>query len=146
MVDHRRLGFAAGAALALMIAAPHAFADGQARISSADILDGKETFQICAVCHRLDKSGASTTGPNLYGVVGRKVGKLPGFRYSRQLAKSQAVWTVKLLDAWLRDPQKVFPGNRMPFTGLKSAADRRDVIAYIEDVSNGGHTSGTGAH
>lgn len=139
---HRRVGFVVPAVLVLMAAAPRAFADGHGRIPSADILDGKETFQICAVCHRLDTSGISTTGPNLYGVVGRKVGKLPGFHYSPPLAKSQAVWTAKLLDAWLRDPQKVFPGNRMPFTGLKSAADRRDVIAYIQEVSGGGRPSG----
>jgi len=40
-------------------------------------------------------------------------------------------WDVKTLDSYLADPQKVIPGNRMPFPGLKSETDRKDVIAFL---------------
>ena len=35
------------------------------------------------------------------------------------------------LDAYLMDPQKIVPGNRMPFPGLKTDQDRKDVIAFL---------------
>ena len=35
------------------------------------------------------------------------------------------------LDAYLMDPQKTVPGNRMPFPGLKTDRDRKDVIAFL---------------
>jgi hypothetical protein len=35
------------------------------------------------------------------------------------------------LDRYLADRQKTIPGNRMPFPGLKTKNERRDVIAYL---------------
>ena len=41
------------------------------------------------------------------------------------------VWDAATLDAYLLDPQKLVPQNKMPFPGLKTANERKDVIAYL---------------
>jgi cytochrome c len=55
------------------------------------------------------------TGPNLYGVVGRKAGTEEGFKYSDALIKlgeAGEVWTVQDLKHYITDPnsyvRKVF--------------------------------------
>jgi cytochrome c len=47
------------------------------------------------------------------------------------MKKSDIVWDAKILDAYLDSPQKVVPGNRMPFAGLKNPTDRSDLVAYL---------------
>jgi cytochrome c len=90
---------------------------------------GKSVFKACAACHATDHT--SRVGPGLGGVIGRKAGTAPGFRYSRAMKKSGIVWDDETLDAYLAAPQKAIPGNRMPFAGLRDAQDRADVIAYL---------------
>ena len=41
------------------------------------------------------------------------------------------VWDAATLDAYLLDPQKLIPQNKMPFPGLKTANERKDVVAYL---------------
>jgi cytochrome c len=94
-----------------------------------DAAHGKAVFQACAACHAADRT--NHVGPGLAGIIGRKAGTAPGFRYSRAMKKSGIVWSEKTLDAYLESPQKAVPGNRMPFAGLKDAEDRADVIAYL---------------
>src|SRR5262245_12729631 len=66
----------------------------------------------CAACHATDH--ANRVGPGLEGIIGRKAGTVPGFRYSDAMKKSDIVWDAKTLDAYLESPQKVALGNRMP--------------------------------
>lgn len=91
----------------------------------------------CASCHTLDPDKPSRWGPDLYGVVGRKVGALPSF-HSYSLAMKQAgadgiTWTPQNLDAYLTHPQVFLPRGTMP-AGLKDEQDRADVIAYLRSV------------
>ena len=44
---------------------------------------------------------------------------------------SGVTWDATSLDCYLSDPQKTIPGNRMPFPGLKTQNERKDVIAYL---------------
>ena len=64
-------------------------------------------------------------------LIGRKAGTVPGFSYSDAMKKSGIVWDTKILDAYLESPQKVVPGNRMPYAGLKNPTDRTDLVAYL---------------
>jgi cytochrome c len=93
---------------------------------------GKQVFSQCSVCHSVD--GTNGAGPTLKGIVGSKAGEVPGFRFSRAMKGSSVSWDDKALDAFLADPQKVIPGNVMPFSGLADAKQRADVIAYLKTL------------
>ncbi|MSU47221.1 MAG: cytochrome c family protein [Lacunisphaera sp.] len=95
-----------------------------------DIENGRRVFATCAACH--DPGLPTKTGPDLRGVVGRKSGTVPGFRYSRAMKNARIVWDEATLDAYLAEPQEMMPGNAMPFPGLPLPADRRDLIAYLK--------------
>jgi nitrite reductase (NO-forming) len=53
------------------------------------------------------------------------------------MKQANVVWDAKSLDAYLADPQKVVPGNKMPFPGLKTEQDRADVIAFFAGAGGG---------
>lgn len=94
-----------------------------------DTAAGRQVFAQCSVCHSVD--GSNGTGPTLRGVVGRKAGTVTGFRYSRAMKAADITWDDRSLGDYLTDPQKVVPGNVMPFAGLADAKQRADVIAYL---------------
>jgi len=92
---------------------------------------GAALFDRCAICHSASKGGPNKLGPNLFGIVGRKAGTYPGFSYSAALKKAGFAWTPAKLDAWLMSPQKLVPGNNMPFAGMPDAGQRADIVAYL---------------
>lgn len=101
-----------------------------ARGQSGDADRGKALYEKCAACHRFDDERAD--GPTLKGLFGRKAGSLEVFRYSAAMKRSDVTWDRAALDRFLADPQAFIPGNRMAFAGIADAADRADLIAYIE--------------
>ena len=52
----------------------------------------------------------------------------------RQPKGANIVWDDKTLDAYIADPQKVIPGNVMPFAGIADAKQRADVVAYRQTL------------
>ncbi len=96
----------------------------------ADAAGGAKLFkQKCAVCHSVT-AGQNRVGPSLAGIFGRKVGAVPGFRYSPGYAGSKVKWDAAGLDKYLANPTGMFPGSRMGFK-LPAAADRAAIIAYL---------------
>ena len=58
-------------------------------LASADPARGADVAKKCAICHNFDKGGPNMIGPNLYGVLGRKIASHEGYEYSDALkAKS----------------------------------------------------------
>ena len=112
------------AAAVLIALANTAQADGDAK-------RGQKLFEECAACHATDRTAAQGVGPSLYGVVGRKAGEVADFRYSPALKRSNITWTERERDAYIADPQKRVPANRMPYSGMPDARDRADLIAYL---------------
>src|SRR5438128_195694 len=70
---------------------------------AADIAKGKAAFvRQCAICHTIDKGGENRLGPNLSGIVGRRAGTVPGFKYTN-VFRTIAIfeWTEGLLGPWI---------------------------------------------
>ena len=60
---------------------PSATVSAAARVAAAD---PPEAFKQCSICHQV-APGANSIGPSLAGVVGRKAGTVPGFKYSKAI-------------------------------------------------------------
>ncbi len=116
---------AASALLLVFTVAPKA--------SAEDIAHGKQVFQHCTQCHVPDQQ-RNGFGPYLKGVVGRPAGSVPGYRYSKAMSDAGAaglVWNEVALSEFLYSPKKKVPGTSMPFWGLWSQSEIKDVIAYM---------------
>jgi cytochrome c len=106
-------------------------------LAAADPAKGEAVFAKCTSCHTIEQGGANGIGPNLFGVIGKPVGKhAAGFAYSADLAAHGGEWTYQLMDQWLKGPKALVPGTKMSFAGLGSAEDRANVIAFLK--ANGG--------
>lgn len=114
---------------ALAVAAAGAMARAQTP-EAGDPAAGEKIFNQCKICHTVEE-GKNKIGPSLYGVVGRKAGTEAGYSYSTAMKSADLTWTPENLDKYLTNPKALVPGNKMAFAGLKSEADRRNVIAYL---------------
>jgi cytochrome c len=103
---------------------------------SADRDHGARLAMQCRACHSFDADGPSISGPTLHGVFGRPVGDVDGYPYSRALSEADFLWTPEALDAWLAQPTRFLPGNRMAYPGLRRPEDRNAVIAELLRLTN----------
>lgn len=99
--------------------------------ASANRSHGERQAQICKACHSLEEDGPNMIGPALYGFFGRQVGTHGGFEYSAVMRNADFVWTPEAMHAWLAQPGRFLPGNRMVFAGVFDENDRNDLIAYL---------------
>jgi cytochrome c len=102
-----------------------------ALIAAADPKQGEAELALCKVCHTFDKGGATLIGPNLYGVVGKKIASHEGVTYTPALKAKEGDWTYENLDLWLTNPQAFAAGTSMAFPGIPDIKKRAAVIAYL---------------
>jgi len=95
---------------------------------------GRLVFRKCQACHSLEP-GKNGIGPTLAGIMGAKAGHIANYNYSAAVKNSNLTWDIPTLDAYLADPQKKIPGNKMPFPGLKTDNERNSVIAFIASMT-----------
>ena len=131
--------FSAGAAILITLSSTAAFAD-------ADLEKGKKVFKKCKVCHSF-VAGKNGQGPSLHGIFGRTAGTVEGFKYSDAMVASGIVWNDETIEAYVENPKKYIPKNKMAFPGIKSkksysdkkrakkAQQRTDLIAYLKEMS-----------
>ena len=100
--------------------------------NTGDVANGKKVFLICKSCHTTVQGGSDMTGPNLWGVFGRKAGTEGTFKYSDGLKAAGFTWDAAHIDQWITNPRAVIPGTKMSFAGVKDAKDRADLIAYLK--------------
>ncbi len=109
---------------------------------AGDAAVGENTFKKCKACHsiiapdgtEIQKGGK--TGPNLYGVMGRKLGAHPGFAYSDAVKNKGGEWSYEMMAAYLHNPKDSIPGNKMAFAGVPDTQDLVDVIAYLRTLDD----------
>jgi cytochrome c len=105
--------------------------------AAGDAPRGARVFHQCMACHSV-VPGENLTGPSLAHIWNRPAASATDFqRYSDALRKSGLVWNAATLDKWLAGPEKLVPGTSMTFPGIKDTAQRQDVIAYLQAVSEG---------
>lgn len=145
------------AAAALAFAAAPAFAQDAPVTDitpTGDAAAGEAAFRQCATCHVVENPAgevlagrASRTGPNLYGVVGRVSGKVPGFRYSNSLVEAGEkgkVYDEETFVAYVLDPtnflreflQDNSARGNMTFK-VRKEEDAHNIFAYLHSLSNG---------
>ena len=101
-----------------------------------DLTHGEKVFKKCAACHSIVKGGKNNIGPALYNVVGRKVGAVNDYKYSKALSAYEKEWTFEELNGYLIKPAKWIKGTKMAFAGLRKEKDRASVILYLNQNSD----------
>jgi cytochrome c len=104
-------------------------------LATASVEHGAQVAKQCAICHNFQEGQGPKVGPDLYGVVGRKIASAAGFNYSAALKGMSGNWTFDALNKWLLDPRADVPGTAMTFAGLSNEKQRADVIAYLNTLS-----------
>ena len=110
--------------------------DIAALMTLGDVASGEKIFKKCAACHSIVKGGANNIGPALYNVVGRKVGGISDYKYSKALASYEKQWTFEELNGFLIKPAKWIKGTKMAYAGLRKEKDRASVIKYLNQNSD----------
>ena len=110
--------------------------DIAALMSMGDLTTGEKVFKKCAACHSIVKGGKNNIGPALYNVVGRKVGAVDDYKYSKALSGYEKEWTFEELNGYLIKPAKWIKGTKMAFAGLRKEKDRASVILYLNENSD----------
>jgi cytochrome c len=110
-----------------------AFAASQA-IATGDPVKGERVAKKCKACHTMKEGGKNGLGPNLFGVLGQEAGVVEGFKYSAAMAESGIVWDDATFNDFVLKPNKVVPGTKMSFKGVKKATQREDLLAYFQTL------------
>ena len=110
--------------------------DINALMAMGDIATGEKVFKKCAACHSIVKGGKNNIGPALYNVVGRQIGSVSDYKYSKALSEYGKEWSFEELNGYLIKPAKWIKGTKMAFAGLRKEKDRASVIMYLNQNSD----------
>ena len=110
--------------------------DIAALLSTGDLAHGEKVFKKCSACHSIKSGGVNKIGPALYNVVGRKVGVLDDYKYSKALTEYEKNWSFEELNGFLLKPKDWIKGTKMAYAGLRKEKDRASVILYLNKYSD----------
>lgn len=116
----------------LLLAAPALAAE------SGNAERGAKVWKKCKSCHMVGEGAKNRVGPHLNEVFGRAAAGIEGFRYSKSMKRAGAdglSWTPEKLDIYIENPKALVSGTRMSFRGIKKAADRQDLLAFLRQYS-----------
>ncbi len=93
---------------------------------------GAEVFRACIACHTLQPGDGMRAGPSLHGIMGRKIGALPGYSYSPGFGDLGIVWTKETIAKLFElGPHAYTPGTKMPEQKVTREEDRRALVDFL---------------
>ena len=105
-------------------------------LSTGDLSHGEKVFKKCAACHSIESGGGNKIGPALYNVVGRKIGSLNDYKYSKALLEYGKNWNFEELNGFLLKPKTWIKGTKMAYAGLRKEKDRASILLYLNKYSD----------
>ncbi|OCX61417.1 cytochrome C [Thioclava sp. SK-1] len=114
-----------------------------------DVAAGEKEFRKCKACHMIEAADGTKivkggkVGPNLYGVIGRQVGGVDGFKYKDAIVavgETGMVWTQEDLAAYITDPKAWLvekTGDSGAASGMthKQPKMQAEIAAYLASVA-----------
>ena len=97
---------------------------------------GKIVAKKCIGCHSVSKGGGNKIGPALWGVIGRKVGSVSEYKYSKAMSGFDKNWDFEAMNNFLIKPKDYVKGNKMAFAGISKEKDRASLILYLNEQSD----------
>ena len=98
------------------------------------IAAGQKVFKKCSACHKVGDGAKNASGPHLNGIMGRTMGSVDGFKYSKGFVAAMEegrVWDDAALAEFLAKPKAYMKGTKMAFSGLKKDKDLEAITAYL---------------
>lgn len=105
-------------------------------LAKADAAVGEKQAKKCAACHNFQEGAGAKIGPDLYGIVGRKVAGAAGFGYSDGMKKKGGAWTFEELFHFVENPRGYVAGTAMSFAGIKDPQQRADLLVYLNTLGS----------
>ncbi|CTQ52448.1 Cytochrome c2 [Roseibium album] len=105
----------------------------------AVVLAGEKVFKKCKACHAVGAGAKNKSGPQLNDLMGRMMGSVDGFKYSKAFKAAMEegrVWNDAELAAFLAKPKAYMKGTRMSFAGIKKEKDLTAIIEFLRTTSN----------
>jgi cytochrome c len=99
---------------------------------------GEKVFKKCKSCHQVGDGAKNKTGPHLNNVMGRTLGSIDGFKYSKTMkamGEEGTVWNEETMAAFLAKPKKYVKKTKMSFAGLKKEKDIVAITEYLKSLS-----------
>ena len=106
-------------------------------LDPALVASGEKVFKKCSACHAVGTGAKNKSGPHLNALIGRQMGSVNGFKYSKVFVAAQEegkVWDEAALAEFLAKPRSYMKGTKMAFSGLKKQDDIDAITAYLKSV------------
>lgn len=104
--------------------------------SGGDPVHGRSLSRPCRVCHNFKPDEGHKIGPNLFGIMGRKVAGAEGYDYSDQHLRRGGYWTPDALANFFQERKGFRQGTHVAFQRLRGPIDRADLIAYLATLKS----------
>ena len=100
--------------------------------------DGEKEFAVCRACHEIGETAENKLGPELNGLDGRKAGSVADYPYSEPMKNSGIVWSEATFKQYIKNPQAMVKGTKMPFAGLPDEKKAAALWAFISQFDADG--------
>ncbi|MET1412108.1 c-type cytochrome [Roseibium sp. HPY-6] len=106
-------------------------------VDPALVASGEKVFKKCSACHAVGVGAKNKSGPHLNDLIGRQMGSVEGYKYSKGFVAANEegrVWDEVALAEFLAKPRSYMKGTKMAFSGLKKQNDLDAITAYLKSI------------